>query len=860
MPPKRNRVQGGNAKSRASAVPQGDRRRRARSEFEGDTDQPAATHIRVEEARRPQWTMRSTVEDILLKGGTNMADMKLNEFIRSYLGEEWVVERNGNVAMEAFVQDPETFIKKKRLLSTIKALPSYQVLEAINKLNHEGVHFLEQWKDYEGKDTVTLLVCEKLNGVLIQVLREERLEAEERAVREEHVGFTLTTTIRGVLFKGRVRFMDIKLNDFLTLEMEGRGILHANRNVLLRDFFSDPTRYIPDARVLVEVQKKGYYLSLESTVREEMDLEEDVRKLHHGGVDSLFGWSRAAEGVKASVRGNTKNSLDAAFEVARIITTTSAAMKLEGLYESVYNASWHHVVEIPGGEGTGMEVKEGEPPQSWTYKEDGNTLEKDDGVEQSGEAPPVLMVLTSDKGWPYTMNLLHGTGNDLCVNCEVERAWQIVKGDLTKWFSTFHLTLNPSPLPRVLIGTPGIGKSMNAGSYLLYQLLHYDVEKIQVVAHCFGSVMYVFDKTAKTVSKYVGSEISIVVLGGLWQCGMKGYIIYDVAKKGTPPDTGFAPSTGWGMIVVSSPKLTNYDEWEKQAGASRIVMNCPDEMDVKAMCTWMKRGLDKDEQAGYWKKVKKRMKKVGPIPRHVFDEDKYIIRLGAVNAALVAIKDIDVGEYFTLGEEKEWYSKNPSHKLVKIVRARTKKGVEVFLNASISADVGLRLADRLAKKMATKDILLLILGSRGALASRALEQLGLRAFMYGELVIALLKELNELPPPSPSEPQDSVLKINHQGHPTRTVGLKELEGGVERITMEYGVLYIPAVENFPLVDGFFFVNSPRKTLVGLQMTTASAHHTITSTVKQFTERLSAYFNDWEELSRDMSWEIIYIYS
>ncbi|RNC34295.1 retrotransposon hot spot (RHS) protein, partial [Trypanosoma cruzi] len=126
------------------------------------------------------------------------------------------------------------------------------------------------------------------------------------------------------------------------------------------------------------------------------------------------------------------------------------------------------------------------------------------------------------------------------------------------------------------------------------------------------------------------------------------------------------------------------------------------------------------------------------------------------------------------------------------------------------------------------------------------------------LVIAIVEGLNELPPPSPSKPQDSVLKLNHQGYPTRTVGLKELEGGVTRIPMEYGVLYLPAVENFPLVDGFFFVNSPRKTLVGLQMTTASAHHTITSTVKQFTERLSAYFNDWEELSRDMSWEIIYI--
>ncbi|RNC35432.1 retrotransposon hot spot (RHS) protein [Trypanosoma cruzi] len=76
--------------------------------------------------------------------------------------------------------------------------------------------------------------------------------------------------------------------------------------------------------------------------------------------------------------------------------------------------------------------------------------------------------------------------------------------------------------------------------------------------------------------------------------------------------------------------------------------------------------------------------------------------------------------------------------------------------------------------------------------------------------------------------------------------------------MEYGVLYLPKVENFPLVDGFFFMESPRRTLVGLQMTTASAHHTTTSTVRQFTEHLAAYFEGWDELSREMSWEMIYI--
>ncbi|PWU92469.1 putative retrotransposon hot spot protein (RHS,) [Trypanosoma cruzi] len=152
-----------------------------------------------------------------------------------------------------------------------------------------------------------------------------------------------------------------------------------------------------------------------------------------------------------------------------------------------------------------------------------------------------------------------------------------------------------------------------------------------------------------------------------------------------------------------------------------------------------------------------------------------------------------------------WYSEDPCHKLVKVVREITEEGAEVFLNALISADIGFRIADRLEKRMGAKDLLLLILRSHGALVSRALEQFGLRVFVYGELVSALVEELNELRSSERNEAQDSVLTLNHQGHPTRTVGLAGLQGGVTRTPMECGVLYLPAVENFPLVDGFFFV-------------------------------------------------------
>ncbi|RNE99155.1 putative retrotransposon hot spot (RHS) protein, partial [Trypanosoma cruzi] len=263
----------GNVESQSSNVSQGGRRR-ARSEFEGDTDYSSATRIRLEGIRRPQWTMSSTVEDILLGGSTNRTEMKLNEFIRSNLGEEWVVERNGNVTMGNFVQNPETFIKKKGLLHTITASPSYKVLkillEAINKLHHEGVYFLRQWNEYKRKDTLTTLAKGKLNGVLTEIEIEEsceaveiakreneklireaearvRQEAEERVRRREaEMKFTMSTNIEDVLFQGGVRVKDIKLNDFLLLEMEGSGIVDTNRDVSLEEFFNEPARYIPD--------------------------------------------------------------------------------------------------------------------------------------------------------------------------------------------------------------------------------------------------------------------------------------------------------------------------------------------------------------------------------------------------------------------------------------------------------------------------------------------------------------------------------------------------------------------------------------------------------------------------------------
>ncbi|PWV16771.1 putative retrotransposon hot spot protein (RHS) [Trypanosoma cruzi] len=562
MPSKRNRVQGGNTKGQASAVPQGDSQRRARSDLEGDTDQPAATPIRVEEAQL-RWTMCSTVSDILLDGETDISDMKLNDFLREYFGSRAAV-RKRKVDMWDFLESPDAYIKDQQLLEEISNLKDYQLLTDRRKLTEGGVHYLENWIEFKEKDTVTPLTRKKITDALTQIQKEvARWEAEERTKRRA---------------------------------------------------------------------------------------EEDVMQ-----------------------------------------DTEEKTTKLEGFYESVYGAKWGHVLGFYDNKicEDRMEIHEGKPPQSWTYEKKGLTFEKDDGVEQFSPPRPRLMVLTSEKGWPYSWRE-NKPIVDCYVNCEVDRVWQIVKEDLEELSGPYG-GYRPSLRHRLLIGTPGIGKSMNAGSYLLYQLLHCDAEKIKVVVHCFGEgEAYVFDKTAKKVTKYVGSKASKSVFSSFPQCGMKGYIIYDAPTNGSQLPIIFTPPIGWGTIVLASPKVRDAREFLRQRDSRRITMNCPDEMDVKAMCAWMKRDGTPQEQEKYWWMVCRQMAFLGPILRYIFDAKDFSKRYNELDRVLRSVKSRDDAKRITHGGMTAWFTGNPFCKLMRVKREREKKGTEDFKTDLLSH----HLADR----------------------------------------------------------------------------------------------------------------------------------------------------------------------
>ncbi|PWU89741.1 putative retrotransposon hot spot (RHS) protein [Trypanosoma cruzi] len=197
--------------------------------------------------------------------------------------------------------------------------------------------------------------------------------------------------------------------------------------------------------------------------------------------------------------------------------------------------------------------------------------------------------------------------------------------------------------------------------------------------------------------------------------------------------------------------------------------------------------------------------------------------------------------------------------LARVVRVRDKEfGCEFFSNLPVSAHLGNKTLFKSAKLMQQHGFNLLISGLTDYLISENFGRCTVFAFLNGSFVSAIERRPRELRPSPQRQSHRCALEVYSRELSTRHHVLPPLEHFSERIDVECGVLYVTEVENFPLVDGFFFVKTNPMTLVGLRMAAAGEHHTTTSTVRQLAECLAAYFNGWEELSQDMSWEMIYV--
>ncbi|RNE97589.1 retrotransposon hot spot (RHS) protein [Trypanosoma rangeli] len=672
--------------------------------------------------------------------------------------------------------------------------------------------------------------------------------------------WTLESPVRDILLEGSLA-VKLKLNDFLRGKFCGMGVVESNESVLMEEFAAHPTRFIDDTKLLDTIKTSESY-NLARCVMEwrkgaEMITMRDVAYLHGKGVSTLKQWWEFEdEGMGGT---ESRQKLDRVLHEVRMRTILLKTQVLEGLYESVYNARWSHVMEAADVEaGMGLKVKEGKPPQSWEYKEEGGTLEIHNEKKRLHPPRLRLMVLSSERQWPYSWSRVEGI-TDCYVTAEVERVWKVVEGDLKGLFGTDGPKIFKT-WRHLLIGTSGIGKSMAAGSYLLYQLLHYDAAKFHVVVYCFGrELAYVFDKTAQTVSEYKAEDDIMIVVKDLAQRGMRGYVICDAAMQGAPSPAHFPPSKSWGMILVSSPDRNQFEVWKQAMHPRQIIMNCPDAIDVKAMYVWERRDQPVQEQAECWKMVEQHMCNVGPIPLCIFSEAEYVERFNATEDAVKSMSASDAERYSVIGTGKLWHFEGASHQLLRLDRKRGDTGCEAFLNVPICEKLWLQIFDKLATIMGEKDVLLLVWRLKESCLPEARENYIVPAFTLWGFVGAIQYKLKELTPPEWRPRRPCALRVWPSDHPKKSVLLLRKEYNPAKVDIKYGVLYEPEDESFPLLDAFFFLKPPQNTMVGLQVKTSKRKHITASIVRRLSEYLAEYFNVRKTFALDLLWEIIYVH-
>ncbi|RNE96981.1 retrotransposon hot spot protein (RHS) [Trypanosoma rangeli] len=276
------------------------------------------------------------------------------------------------------------------------------------------------------------------------------------------------------------------------------------------------------------------------------------------------------------------------------------------------------------------------------------------------------------------------------------------------------------------------------------------------------------------------------------------------------------------------------------------------------MCAWETPNTIEEEQAEYWRRVNMRMDDVGPIPRCIFDDNKYKNRVEEIKDILAGIDASNAKHYNMIGGMEEWPSNQASHKLVKVVRAIRQRGLEAFVNMPVCFSIGSKLIGRLLEVDEENGIIFRLLMYRRVLLPELLERCTLHAFLRRGFVENIMPGLNELPPPGRRQRQRCVQQSNPEKHPSIPVALIALGHTPPMLDVQYKVLYVPKSRSFLLVDAFFFVGAPRRTMVAVQVTTRAEHGTQASTVRRFNNLPRSYFNDWETFTEGLSWGIIYV--
>ncbi|CCD21164.1 retrotransposon hot spot protein (RHS), partial [Trypanosoma vivax Y486] len=515
-----------------------------------------------------------------------------------------------------------------------------------------------------------------------------------------------------------------------------------------------------------------------------------VPLLRGKGITDLKQWDDADKNAdaKRSVRDALADEwlwntvcglLDDAFDAVkdaetrkRVVNAGKAAVFVPGAFESVVNPRWSHVLSGEAGMPLGMRVVDGLPENVWSYDEVNYSPSPRDVDRQAPRNGNLeIMVLSCEDGWPYTQfrnetaNIDNNAGvgrggvfntprsEDVYIRREVVRVWYIVKEKMRAWYIERKLV---KPRTCIVIGTPGIGKSFACGSFLLYQLLHYEGGLLDVVAYFVRDSAYVIHNARPgvpgSVVLYSDQHAAVLKIKRMASC-KRGFVIVDISKKGEEPSREL-PTKFWPTVVLTSPDVNHYDSWMKDRNGKLIYVNCDDERDLKAFVAWrVLRGLpDKTEDnAGLWldaeeklkeqlKVLDERIKTLGPLPRFVLDADSYKSRHNQIGQAIRGTA-LDKTQYMgILRMNSEWKSDHVSHKLIKLVRVRGALNDETYRCVPLSSDIHEKVKVKMLQTLKGMWMLLRLAPSDYC-AVVGLELLAFDAFRYSDVTRAVVDKL-----------------------------------------------------------------------------------------------------------------------